>query len=82
VNHASGAVAPPDAEVVQVGDVIWQWAELRIHRVRGGIARRPARQVIEAKVVFFAVPLGDHPVVAVVGPGLVPRPGHMVDGGP
>jgi hypothetical protein len=27
VNHASGAVAPPDAEVVQVGDVIWQWAE-------------------------------------------------------
>src|SRR5450631_525887 len=27
VNHASGAVAPPDAEVVQVGDAIWQWAE-------------------------------------------------------
>ena len=27
MNHASGAVAPPDAEVVQVGDAIWQRAE-------------------------------------------------------
>jgi hypothetical protein len=29
VNHASGAVAPPDAEVVQVGDAAWQRAERR-----------------------------------------------------
>ena len=29
MNHASGAVAPPDAEVVQVGDAIWQRAERR-----------------------------------------------------
>jgi hypothetical protein len=27
MNHASGAVAAPDARVVQVGDAIWQWAE-------------------------------------------------------
>src|SRR5450755_2925286 len=27
MNHASGAVAPPDAEVVQVGDDIWQRAK-------------------------------------------------------
>ena len=29
VNHASGAVAPPDAEVLQVGDTIGQRAERR-----------------------------------------------------
>ena len=27
MNHPSGAVAPPDAEVVQVSDAIWQRAE-------------------------------------------------------
>ena len=27
MNHTSGAVTPPDAGVVQVGDAIWQWAE-------------------------------------------------------
>jgi hypothetical protein len=27
MNHTSGAVAPPDAEVLQVGDTIWQQAE-------------------------------------------------------
>jgi hypothetical protein len=29
MNHASGAVASPDTEVVQVGDAIWQRAERR-----------------------------------------------------
>src|SRR5271166_2535034 len=29
MNHASGAVASPDAEVVQIGDAIWQRAERR-----------------------------------------------------
>jgi hypothetical protein len=29
MNHASGAVAPPDPEVVQAGDAIWQRAERR-----------------------------------------------------
>ena len=29
MNHASGAVAPSDTEVVQVGDVIWQRAKRR-----------------------------------------------------
>ena len=29
MNHASGAVAPPDAEVVQAGDAIWQRAKRR-----------------------------------------------------
>ena len=29
VNHASGAVAPPDADAVQVGDAVWQRAERR-----------------------------------------------------
>src|SRR6266700_6896529 len=29
MNHASGAVAPEDAEVVQVDDIIWQRAERR-----------------------------------------------------
>jgi hypothetical protein len=29
MNHASGAVAPPEAEVAQIGDAIWQWAERR-----------------------------------------------------
>jgi hypothetical protein len=36
MNHASGAVAPPDAEVVQVGDAIWQrgaaWFRVRCGR--------------------------------------------------
>jgi hypothetical protein len=27
MNHATSAVAPPDAELVQVGDAIWQPAE-------------------------------------------------------
>ena len=29
MNHASGAVVPPDAEVVHVGDAIWQRANRR-----------------------------------------------------
>ena len=29
MNHASGAVASEDAEVVQVGDAIWQRAQRR-----------------------------------------------------
>jgi hypothetical protein len=29
IDHASDAVAPPDADVVQVGDIIWQRAQRR-----------------------------------------------------
>ena len=29
MDHASDAVAPPDADVVQVGDAIWQRAQRR-----------------------------------------------------
>ena len=47
MNHTSGAVAAPDAEVVQVGDAIWQRAERR-GLVQG--AMRPVR-VIEVLVL-------------------------------
>jgi hypothetical protein len=39
MNHASGAVAPPEAEVVQVGDAIWQRAEWRGLVFRVGCGR-------------------------------------------
>jgi len=39
MNHASGAVAPPDAEVVQVGDAIWQRAPRR------GLVQGSVRQI-------------------------------------
>jgi hypothetical protein len=42
VNHASGAVAPPDTEVVQAGDAIWQRAKRR-GLVQGAV--RPVRVV-------------------------------------
>ena len=29
MNHASGAIAPEDAEVAQAGDAIWQRAQRR-----------------------------------------------------
>ena len=29
MDYASGAVAPPDTEVVRFGEAIWQWAERR-----------------------------------------------------
>ena len=47
MNHASGAVAPPDVEVVQVGDAIWQRAERR-GLVQGAVW--PAR-VVEVLVL-------------------------------
>jgi hypothetical protein len=47
VNHAPGAVATPDAEVVQVGNAIWQRAEWR-GLVQGAVG--PAR-VVEVLVL-------------------------------
>src|SRR5260370_26843023 len=48
MDHAStGAVAPPEAEVVQVGDIIWQRAERR-GLVQGAV--RPVR-VVEVLVL-------------------------------
>ena len=47
MNHASGAVAAPDTEVVQVGDAIWQRAERR-GLVEGAV--RPVR-VVEVLVL-------------------------------
>jgi hypothetical protein len=38
MDHASGAVAPEDAEVVQVGDLAWQRAERR-SLVQGAVGR-------------------------------------------
>jgi hypothetical protein len=29
MNHASGAVAPPDTEVIQVGNAVWRRAKRR-----------------------------------------------------
>ena len=48
VNHALGAIAPPDAEVVQVGDAIWRGAERRC-LVQGAV-----RPVGVAVVFVFA----------------------------
>ena len=44
MNHASGAVTPPDAEVAQVGNAIWQRAERR-GRVQGRRGRRVGEAV-------------------------------------
>jgi hypothetical protein len=40
MNQASGAVAPLNAEVVQVGDAVWQRAERR------GLAQSAMRPVV------------------------------------
>jgi hypothetical protein len=57
MNHASGAVAPPDPEVVQVGDVIWQRAE------RGGLVQGAMRPMGVVEVLVLAQ---DSPQVALV----------------
>jgi hypothetical protein len=48
MNNASGAVAAPDAEVVQVGDTIWQRAERR------GLVQGAVRPVRVAEVLVLA----------------------------
>jgi hypothetical protein len=45
MNHALGAVAPPDTEVVQVGDTIWQ---------RGSLVQGAVRPVRVIEVLVFA----------------------------
>jgi hypothetical protein len=47
MDHASGAVSPPEAEVVQVSDAVWQRTERR-GLVQGAV--RPVR-VIEVLVL-------------------------------
>jgi hypothetical protein len=39
MNHAADAVTPPETEMVQVGDVIWQRAQRR------GLVQGPVRPV-------------------------------------
>ena len=48
MNHASGAVAPPDVEVVQVGDAIWQRAK------RGGLVQGAVWPVRVVEVLVLA----------------------------
>jgi hypothetical protein len=48
LNYASGAVAPPEAVLVRVGDAIWQWAQ------RPGLVQCPARAVRAAEVFVLA----------------------------
>jgi hypothetical protein len=48
MDHASGAVAPPDAEVVPAGDVVWQGAERR------GLVQGAVRPVRVAEVLVLA----------------------------
>jgi hypothetical protein len=81
MNHASGAVAPPDAEVVQVGDAIWQRAERR-GLVQGAVwPVRVAEVLVLAqlqtrKPTITARPDGPRP--ARPAPDAGPRPaGHL-----
>lgn len=48
MNHASGAVAPLDAEVVQVGGIIWQRAKRR------GLVQGAVRPVCVVEVLVLA----------------------------
>ena len=48
MNHASGAVAPEDAEVVQVDDIIWQRAERR------GLVQSPMRPMGVVEVLVLS----------------------------
>ena len=59
MNHAPGAIAPPDAEVVQVGDIIWQRVE------RGCLVQGTVRPVGVVEVLVLTqhdhqVPLIPH----------------------
>jgi hypothetical protein len=48
MNHASGAVAPPGTEVIEVGDAIWQRAQRR------GLVQGAVRLVRVVKVLVLA----------------------------
>ena len=48
MNHATGAVAPPDQEMVQVGHAIWQRAERR------GLIQGSVRPVVVLEVFVLA----------------------------
>jgi hypothetical protein len=51
MNHASDAVAPPHAEVVQAGDAIWQRARARSPRCRKSGSVRMAKPATWIRVV-------------------------------
>ena len=65
MNHASGAVASLDAEVVQVGDAIWQRAERR------GLVQGAVRAVRVVEVLVLAQ--DGHQVALVPDQGPVQR---------
>ena len=48
MNHASSAIAPPDAEVIQVGHAIWERAK------RSGLVQGAVRPVRVAEVLVPA----------------------------
>jgi hypothetical protein len=48
MNHASGAVAPPDTEVIQVGNAIWSRAKRR------GLVQGAVRAVRVVEVLILA----------------------------
>jgi hypothetical protein len=62
VNHASGAVAPLDTEVVQVGDAVWQRAE-RCSLVQGAV-----RPVGVVEVLVLAQHDHQMPLIPYQGP--------------
>jgi len=61
MNHTSGSVAPTDAEVVQVGDAIWQRAE-------------PAHRLV-MHAVLGAADDGQHVVIDGAGAAVTPSLG-------
>jgi hypothetical protein len=64
MNHATGAVTPEDADVVQIGDAIWQRAQRR------GLAQGPVRPVRVIEVLVLAQ--HGHQATSQGRPGAVP----------
>ena len=59
VNHTPDAIAPPDAEVVRVGDAIWQRAERRC-LVQGAVRPVGVVEVLVLAQHDHQVPLIPH----------------------
>src|SRR5437867_4418340 len=71
MDHASGAVAPPDAEVVQVGDAIRQRAEWR------GLVQGAVWPVRVVEVLVLAPKTRIRRVLQPHKPKIIPRPGSQ-----
>src|SRR5271165_2375280 len=71
MDQASGAVAPPDAEVVQVGDAIRQRAEWR------GLVQGAVWPVRVVEVLVLAPKTRIRRVLQPHKPKIIPRPGSQ-----